>query len=224
MTTMTRSPVLTTPVGVAIWPKLNEPDRKFKEEGEYSVWLRLTREDAAPVIKVMNDELKAGHARHAKELGKPKLKVHPLSIREVEGDPDCVDIKFSTPASGTSRKTGRKWERRVALFDSRGKPLGDDAPRIGGGSRIKVAAEVYCWFTPSLGVGISLRPQGVQVIELVEGGMSARTADAFGFTSEETGFVAGGEGFEFTDDSSPQPSKPAPKPKKPSTDVSADEF
>lgn len=218
MPTLTRNMTITTPIGTAIWPKLNEPDRKFKEEGEYSVWLRLTREEAEPLLKQIRQAHKDAHAHHCKEQGKPKLKIQPLSVRDVEGDANCVDIKFACPASGTSRKTGRKWERRVALFDSRGRPLGEDAPRIGGGSRIKVAAEVYPWFSPALGVGVSLRPQGVQVIELVESGLSARTAEAFGFTSEETGFVSGGEDFDFKDEGGSKPQA------KPSTDSSADEF
>jgi hypothetical protein len=46
-----------------------------------------------------------------------------------------------------------------------------------------VNAEVYPWYTPSLGFGISLRPRGVQVIELKTYG--PKDATSFGFAEED---------------------------------------
>lgn len=190
---------ISTPVGVAIWPKLNEPDTRFKEEGEYQVNLRLTKQDAEPLLQVIKAAQKSEYQRQLKETGKPKLKIADLPIVDVDGDEDLIDLKFKAPASGTT-KAGKKWEKRIMLFDSKGKALGEDGPRIGGGSRIRVNAEVRPYFVPSYGVGVTLRINAVQVIELHEGGMSSKAASAYGFTAEESGFVAGGEDFSFDED------------------------
>ena len=39
-----------TPIGVAMYPKLTEPDYKFNTAGVYSVKLQLTEEEAEPII------------------------------------------------------------------------------------------------------------------------------------------------------------------------------
>lgn len=195
----TKNQNISTPIGVAIWPKLNEPDTRFKEEGEYQVNLRLPKTEAEPLLKVIKDAQKAEYQRQLKETGKPKLKLADLPVIEVDGGEEFIDLKFKAPASGTT-KAGKKWEKRIMLFDSKGKPLGDDSPRIGGGSRIRVNAEVRPYFVPAYGVGVSLRINAVQVIELHEGGMSSKAASAYGFTAEESGFVAGGEDFPFDED------------------------
>lgn len=194
-----KGPSISTPTGTAIWPKLNEPDTRFKEEGEYQVTLRLLKKEAAPLIEVIKQAHKARYQEELKNTGKPKLKVHDLPVAEVDGDDEAIDLRFKAPASGTTRE-GKKWEKRIMLFDSKGKPLGDEAPRIGGGSRIRVNAEVSPWFVPALGVGVTLRLNAVQVIELHEGGMSSKAASAYGFTAEESGFTVGGEEFPFEED------------------------
>ncbi len=45
-----RKEIQVTPPGIALFPRLNEPDEKFNENGVYYVKLRLTAEDAAPII------------------------------------------------------------------------------------------------------------------------------------------------------------------------------
>ena len=42
-----------------------------------------------------------------------------------------------------------------------------------------------------MGFGVSFELQAVQVLELANGGQSAKAAEAFGFTSEE-GYIANG--------------------------------
>jgi len=45
---------VTTPTGVAMYPWLTKPDTKFNEDGEYKVNLVLSKEDAKPLLKVIN--------------------------------------------------------------------------------------------------------------------------------------------------------------------------
>jgi hypothetical protein len=184
---------ITSPKGVASYPKLNEPDFKFKEDGEYSVNLLVSEEEA----KKFSDEIKAYVKEYYKEqcalLKKKELKLAELPIKkdvDKEGNPTGkFRIKFSLAAKVKSKKSGREWEQRPMLFDSKGQPTKEV---VGGGSVIKVAGECYPWFTPALGVGASLRCKAVQIIELHRPGGPVN-AEAYGFSAEEEGFVAGGE-------------------------------
>ncbi|NDF98399.1 MAG: hypothetical protein EB101_05650 [Chitinophagia bacterium] len=183
-----------SPKGVAKYPKLNEPDKKFKADGEYSVRLVCKREDAEPFIKAVKDVFVEHYKATCVKEKKKELKSAEMPWKKVTNDSGVetgeVEIKFGLAAKIVSKKTGQSWEQRPALFDSKGHAITD---RIGGGSVIKVATEVYPWYTPLLGCGVSLRCKAVQVIELHQ--YSGGNASNFGFTAEEEGFVSGGESF-----------------------------
>lgn len=190
-------PTITTPKGTAIFPKLNEPDRKFNPEGVYSVTLRLADTDAKPLIakltKIHDDAL----AEEAKKLGKKNLKtgVKPWKVatdwdKDTESRvevPGFTDFTFKLKAKVTT-KSGKSWEQRPQLFDAKLTPLPADSDPVGGGSIIRVNAEVYPWYTASLGFGISLRPKGVQVIDLKTYGGS-KDGQSFGFEADDDGYA-----------------------------------
>jgi hypothetical protein len=190
-----RSVRLISPKGVASYPRLNEPDTKFKPEGEYSVNLLVSPEEAKEFAAKVKDIVKNYYKEQCALLKKKELKLAELPIKkdtDKEGnDTGKVRIKFALAAKVKSRKSGKEWEQRPALFDSKNKPIDE---RVGGGSTIRVAADVFPWYTPALGVGCSLRCRAVQVLDLKAPGGPMQT-DNYGFTSEEEGFVAGGESF-----------------------------
>ena len=70
-----------------------------------------------------------------------------------------------------------------------------EIPNVGGGSVIKACVEIAPYYTATFGAGITLRLRGVQIITLVEYGSGEVNAAKMGFTSEEEGYVAGGETF-----------------------------
>jgi hypothetical protein len=197
---------VTSPKGTAIWPRLNEPDRKFQPEGVYSVRLRLEENAASDfqskLQRIADDLYKAECIKQ----GKKTLKRAPLpwgpatdydkeneTRVEIEGE---LEFKFSMKAEVTTR-AGKKWSQRPALFDAKLHPMPEDSEIIGGGSIIRVSAEIYPWYTASLGFGISLRPRAVQVIELRSGGATSNPA-ALGF-EEEDGYTTVGAST-FSDD------------------------
>ena len=148
--------------------------------------------------------LKEYYKNQCQLLKKKELKLAELPIREdadKEGNKTGkVRIKFTLSAKIKSKKTGKEWEQRPAIFDTKGKIISE---RVGGGSVLKVACEVFPWYTPALGVGASLRCKAVQVIDL-KSPSGVANAEAFGFTAEEEGFVSGGESIPeniFTSDS-----------------------
>ena len=185
---------IVSPKGTAKYPKLNEPDKKFKADGEYSVRLVVKREEAEQFVKFVKDEFIKHYKETCVREKKKELKTAEMPWKKVTNESGVetgdVEIKFSLAAKITSKKTGQAWEQRPALFDSKGNAISD---RVGGGSIIKVAAEVFPWYTPLLGCGISLRCRAVQVFELHQ--YSGGNASNFGFTAEEEGFVSGGESF-----------------------------
>jgi len=176
---------VTTPVGVAQWPYLNEPDTKFNANGEYRCNLRLPREDAEGLIT----EIKSALDRHLVELKKdqPNKKFRmanlPFSDVEVDGDP-TGEVEFKFKMKAVAGSGDRTFEQRPIMFDSQLKPT---QAKVGGGTRLKVGAEIVPYNVASIGVGVSLRMKSVQIIELVEfsGGASA---DRWDFNKED-GFV-----------------------------------
>ena len=45
---------ITTPIGTAVYPHLNEPDTKFEDDGVYTTQLRLTAEEADTIESSYN--------------------------------------------------------------------------------------------------------------------------------------------------------------------------
>lgn len=201
-----------SPMGVAIFPYLSKPDTKFKEEGEYRVKLRLSADDAAPLIKLVDAEMAV--AKKTDKLLEAKKKNPKATIPENTPYKDSLDdqgeetgdieFTFGATASGVSKKTGKKWERTLNLFDAKRKPFKGD---VWSGSKIKVAFTVGSYFiNAKVGYGVKLYLESAQIIELVQGGN--RSADSYGF-GEEEGFEAADEpGSEF-DDSNKTGDQPA---------------
>lgn len=195
---------ITSPKGIAIWPKLNEPDRKWKTEGEYTVKLRLVEKDPATQAfiakiqeirdveynKALDTEVKAGRA-------KKKLKTVPLSIKRVMTEPEEgseeepkptgeVDFKFSMKAHVQPKGGREAWDQRPALFDAHGTPI-PAGIKVGPGSTIKVSFDAAPFYTAALGFGLTFRMRAVQVIDLKQ--WRELDAQAYGFDKED-GFDA----------------------------------
>ena len=88
-------------------------------------------------------------------------------------------------ASGVSKKTGRPWQRKPAIFDSQGTPITSfkENNDIWNGTVLKVAYELRPFYSPSFGAGCSQVLNAVQIIKLVAG--SSRNAEDFGFAAED---------------------------------------
>jgi len=197
-TTKVKYEKITTPKGIAVFPRLNDPDTKFVAEGQYSVRLRLSAEDAQPLIDridVLAQEMfDAEKARLMKGDGKAKAKAKTLKMAD-KAYKEAVDdegnetgeyeFNFKMKAQYTNKKTSKITKQKPKLFDASGKAL-PDSVSVWGGSIIKVAAQ-YMPFATAIGVGVSLRMNAVQVIDLVTSG--GGNAGSYGF-GEEDGYTA----------------------------------
>lgn len=169
---------ITTPAGIARFPSLNRPDTKFSEVGVYKVNLELSSEDAEPFVKQVEALFAEFLADKKRELKKDKLKLHPAPWEENDG---MTQLKLKVPAMGKNKETGEEYSRKPTLFNAAGK---EEDVNIGGGSKLKVAVVPYCWYTASLGAGVTLQPKAVQVLDLVTWG-GGGTAEAYGFDVSE---------------------------------------
>lgn len=167
---------LTTPTGIAVYPRLNEPDTKFDKDGVYSVDLRLDSADPASseFLKTLSESAERSYQSLCEEHGGKKLKKAALPIKndkpwdeeEAEGSAStCVLVKFKLKAkAGNDVKS---WAQRPLIYDALGNPY-DPVPMVGSGSEIRVAFQVVPYFTAMVGAGVSLRLKAVQVLKLVE--------------------------------------------------------
>ena len=202
---------MVTPPGIAVYPKLNEPDTKFKAAGEYQTRLRLQLADAKvqSFVETIDEAYDAAIAQAKKDNPakaksmKSADKPYKVVCDEEGNETGEIEFNFKMAASGVSKKTQKPWTRRPSLFDAKGQPLPADT-KVGGGSTIKVSFEIMPFYAPAVGAGLSLRLQAVQVLDLVEYGQ--RTASAYGF-EEEDGYAAivaeqdaGAAGAENTDE------------------------
>lgn len=180
---------IVSPEGVSKYAWLTQPDTKFdKEGGHFKVNLVISAEEAQPIIKQIDAEMKKS-VEIAKEKNKKAIKMAaPPYMAEVDdtgAETGNIELKFKRKAQVISAN-GKVIPFKVAIFDSEGKPLTNT--NVWSGSKMKVSAELVHWYTAMAGAGVSLRLRAVQVTDLVEGG--AGNAEGYGFGKVEGGYVA----------------------------------
>jgi len=178
--------------GVAKYCHLNEPNKKFDPEfGVYSCDLIIDKEQA-DAIKQKLRPLYEEELRETQEANPGKgITQREFPIEEVDGG-FLIKVKMK---AGGRRRDGSEYHMSIALYDSQGKHL-DPEVKVYGGSTVNVAFRPKFYYTAAVGFGVTFELQAVQVLKLGEGGVSSIAASAFGFTTEEEGFVNGGENLE----------------------------
>jgi len=184
--------VIVTPLGKAVFPKINQPDFKFDEMGVYSCKLHVSEEDFNKFSSQVEELAESAYQAELTKQGKTKLKkmqTLPIRITE-EGD---FEIYSKQPAKKNTSKG--VLEFNVAMYDSEGNKLPSDT-NIGSGSKLRLSVEFAPWYVPSIGFGYTLRLRAAQVVELMEySGAGGGNAESMGFGKVEGGFV--GESLEF---------------------------
>lgn len=193
---MAKPKLLTTPKGRAIYPHLTTPDTKFKEQGQYHVKLSIPSDQAADIVKAIDEKMAESlqAAKENKENKGKKVKPAdpPYSVDEETGE-TIVSLKMNASFIG---KDKQKVTMTLPIFDAKGKPT--KVKRIGGGSVLRVSFVPEAFYTPLVGAGVTLRMKAVQLLELKEYSADAKT---YGF-GEEDGFSSEGES-EFPEETPP---------------------
>lgn len=200
-------PKLMTPAGIAIWPALDAPDYKFKEDGEYHARLRFSpdAEGLAEIIgqaEAIRDEAydakKAQLTKEKKGALLKELNKAPVVTEEIDsetGDPTGFVILRAKLTAKVNIKNGPKagtsFDKKPDVFDARGKQL-KHPPRVGSGSTLKLAITPMDYFmAKGATVGISFELNAAQIIKLIVGGQ--REASDYGFGEEEGDSIEDGE-------------------------------
>lgn len=215
-------PQVTTPKGVAIWPRLNAPDTKYKAEGRYTAKIAIDGDD--PALEALKEqvyalrdekleEVKAEITEKLTKQGKKGLIAKTIAALEL-ADPFTAEedgetgeetgrvlINAGMNASGVYKsgpKTGKQWKRKPDIFTATGTKL-ENPPAIGSGSVLKLAVELFPYYAASdKSVGVSFRLNAVQLLTLVSFG--ERDASAYGFGEEEGDDIADGNPFSEDED------------------------
>lgn len=209
----TRPAPLTSPVGIASFPWLNKPDitvwkngvkdGEDPSKGKYKVTLILDKdnpdhvrfvEDLKARFEAAVKEELAKLEKAAKEEGKTAQKAYPNYFdkhgnfkeanypwKDAKDDDTKWAVSFSSNAQYTKKdKTVVKLSPNLWTSDLKKWP----ATRIiGGGSRIKVSFNANSFNMASVGAGLSLQLNAVQVIKCESFG--ERSAADAGFKQEE---------------------------------------
>jgi hypothetical protein len=201
--------IVHSPKGVAIYPYLNRPDTKFDAKGVYKVDLRVPGDEADDLIAKITATQEEAAAMAKKKAAEQKKKGKKVTPKEADlpyfeacdedgNETGEVVFRFKSTASGVSKKTGKKWQRKIPLFDSKGKP---SKASVYGGSTLIVAFTVEPWVNPKCEYGVKLQMEAVQIIELVTGS-GQRSATEYGFGTVEGGYEADDESEDDEDEGS----------------------
>jgi hypothetical protein len=154
---------VTTPVGVAIYPKISSPDTYGpKADGKYKTDIGFTREAFAAFQKKVEALAKEEY---------PKQKVKWKTKDQEDG---LISIRASS-------------KYQPAIFDSKNQDIAPDSVKIGGGSRIRGICGVNFYDANKTNVTVSFYLNQVQLIELKE---YQRGPAKSGFDEVEDGFVS----------------------------------
>lgn len=128
-----------SPVGIAVWPSLHEPDSRFGDKPAYKVKLAF---DPATMA-----EVKAQLMATAAAAGFPINAKLPIAPDKEHGE---VLVAKST--------------YKPAQFDAKNQPINVN---IGGGSKLRISGALN--YYKAFGGGINIYLNSVQVLELQEG-------------------------------------------------------
>ena len=185
--------------GIAVYPHLNEPDKKFDPDGPgvYQLQLSVGPEEGQALIDKIEEIRDEAYKEECKKAKKPKLKKADLPFTE-EYDEDQNPTGNWLFRLKLKAATAKGLAQRPTLVDAKLQPMTEV---IGSGSEVVVDFHPHPWFVAALGVGVTLRLRSVQVLELKEYSPSRVSFTAMeGFETAAVTFSEASEDTPSTDD------------------------
>lgn len=146
---------LSTPVGIAKFPKLSEPDTQFDPEGVFSVGL-LLKDEAADLVKEAVEKFYEVSKEHAETVLGKKVRGADLPLKE-DTDKDGNETGFTLFRA----KSKSKVMKVVPIFDKFGDRTEES---VTPGSKIKLAVTLASYVIGGR-FGVSVRLNGVLLLE-----------------------------------------------------------
>jgi hypothetical protein len=175
---MSKQQIYTTAKGVAVYPHFKTPEVYDGQELGYTCKLLLEQEDFNNIETFLKGELEK--AKGLPEFAGKKWSDPYIGITE-DKDGNML-LKFKTVHQFVSKKTGDVIKKTLPIFDAAGKPLPDNI-NPANGSVVRIAFSILPYWKSAKVHGLSLRLEGVQVIDLKEYG--GGNASDFGFGKEQ---------------------------------------
>lgn len=190
-----------TPVGISAFNYLETPDFEFNKNGDYKTRLFFDpkAEGVSAMTDVMDDLLERALPYFLDQATTVKAKKAVILSENtpyyVETDDEDkptgrIYINAKSIASGITSE-GEKWKRQVAMYDANGVRIAKGTKlNVGNGTTMSLSLTLRAYFNKQSGVGLSLRLEAVQIIDLVQYGAGNKTAEQIGFGKVEGGFSA----------------------------------
>lgn len=198
-----------TPVGRAVYPQVNTPDRKYKKEGQFQIKLALKGkpdevgtpgyELAKYLDQIIDQYVESQIAvMNVGKFGENKITKLPRSDKPYAAEyiknketgertetGDTV-FKFTMRHEYVRRKDNVKVTQWPNLVDSKGNEIDRSKVTIWGGSEVRIDFSTSPWFNDAKGVGLSLQLWAVQVLKLA----TRDGAKRHGFSAVDGGYEA----------------------------------
>lgn len=165
--------VKTSPAGIAVFPHLNEPD-DYEGKKSFKVTLKLSAEESAGLRKYIDAQVAQAMEdliSEVKPADRKKITEYVPYEEEYDDEENPTGnylFKFTKNAEFKNKKTGKMQEIGLPLVDAKRKPMTD---AVWGGSTLKVAFFCFPFYNAAAKqIGVSLKMQAVQVIDLVTSG------------------------------------------------------
>lgn len=169
-----------TPVGVAVYPHLTEPDYKFDADGVFKTNLAVAADEAVDLVGRLEEIRDAAHAEWLDDAKDAKVRAARkkwtiAEVAEVELDDDGTEsgrlIFKAKMKHNVKPKNGKPFKQSPILVDSANNKVVPGGLKLWGGSRVRLNCSVIPYaMDSSKTFGVSLRLYAVQIIELSAGG------------------------------------------------------
>jgi hypothetical protein len=192
-----------------VWPKLNEPERRFNPEGVFVCKLRFKPSEAGWQKFMADFERFEEECFEWAKGENPKKKLERAAsaltpVLDEDGNPTGeMELQAKLQAKVTVKSSGKSWEQRPVIFDTKQQVLMPEVVLVGGGSVLQMEFEARAYLSvprqkgePHL-VGASRKLRSVMVWELKTYSKSQSAAER-GYDTE------GDEGYEFVPSSEQQ--------------------
>jgi|TARA_R110002153_G_scaffold93590_1_gene226255 hypothetical protein len=178
---------IVTPKGTAMWAKLFTPDFKFSDVGEYSVALTLGADQATDIVSKIDAQLNVSLEKAQKENPTKKGSIKPANppYKEVYDEQGNAtgDIEFKFKQKAVVQTKNGPLKKKPAVVDAKGKPIREPI-EVGNGSVMKVAFDMYPYYTAMAGAGVSLKLTAAQLID-VKGSFKFDVEDGYEFSESD---------------------------------------
>ena len=156
--------ILTTPMGIAKYPYLTEPDVEFNTDGLFHTKLICKKSECIKIKWAIDDMIaKKVKEQHDKDPDKKIKKSYPYTE---EGDDIIFNFKMN--AKGVRKFDKKPFTQEPNILNNDHTPFDKSQHKIFGGSTLQITFEPYSLNMP-VGIGCTLRLKTVQVVQLITG-------------------------------------------------------